>query len=167
MASVEEVRVGINHAFKDVRLEDGISLKQAEVIDEYNSTMSAKDFADLKAGEECGDWRAIPLETLEAYGFIAHLDAKGLRYYIPALMLSVLEQYDPSSMRVIGTLSALYPKKDLWDYHVQRYSLLDEAQKGAIASFLQALPDMIKLDHEDSKIVPRALRNYWGQFLPD
>jgi ribosomal protein S16 len=97
---------------------------------------------------------------------VAHLDAAGFRYYIPAYMLSIIDAYEPSSMRVIGTLGALYPKKDRWQHHMDRYSLLNEAQRGAIASFLDALPDLVDLDHDDAKIVPRALRNYWHQFLP-
>ena len=70
-------------------------------------------------------------------------------------------------MRVIGTLSGVYPKKNdhSWEYAMQRYSLLNHAQKAAIARFLVALPDLIELDFEDQKIVPRALRNYWGEYL--
>jgi hypothetical protein len=96
---------------------------------------------------------------------IAHLDALGFRYYIPALMLSVLERYDSSSMRVIGTISGLYPKKDEWAYHMHRYSLLSPDQKTAIARFVAALPQLVDLGFEDQKIVPRALRNYWGVYL--
>jgi hypothetical protein len=40
-----------------------------------------------------------------------------------------------------------------------------DAQKRAIARFLLALPRLVKLGHEDEKIVPRALRNYWSQYL--
>jgi hypothetical protein len=69
-------------------------------------------------------------------------------------------------MRVIGTLSSLYPNKgDSWEYHMLRYSLLSRAQKAAIARFLVALPKLVELDFEDQKIVPRAVRNYWGEFL--
>jgi hypothetical protein len=69
-------------------------------------------------------------------------------------------------MRVIGTLGALYPKKDnSWEYHMHRYSLLNPAQKTAIALFLDALPKLVELDSEDQTIVPRALRNYWGEYL--
>src|SRR5215469_15804011 len=53
----------------------------------------------------------VPPDELER-NCIAHLDALGFRYYIPALMLSVLDHYEPLSMRVIGTLAGLYPKKD-------------------------------------------------------
>jgi len=82
-------------------------------------------------------------------------------------MLSVLDHhYDSSSMRVIGTLSELYPKKgDEWQYHMHCYSLLSPAQKAAIARFLAELPRLVELDSEDQKIAERALRNYWGQYL--
>jgi hypothetical protein len=119
----------------------------------------------LHAEKFVDDWSQVPLDELER-DCIAHLDASGFRYYIPALMLSVLSHYESSSMRVIGTLGALYPKKDnSWEYHMHRYSLLNTAQKPAIAQFLAALPKLVELDSEDQKVVPRALRNYWGQYL--
>ena len=106
----------------------------------------------------------MPLDELESE-CIAYLDALGFRYYIPALILSVLDHYE-SSMRVIGTLRGLYPKKDSgWEYHMHRYSLLNPAQKTAIARFLEALPKLVELDFEDQKTVPRALSNYWGEYL--
>jgi hypothetical protein len=48
---------------------------------------------------------------------------------------------------------------------MHRYSLLDPGQKTAIARFLAALPKLVELDAEDQKVVPRALRNYWGEYL--
>jgi hypothetical protein len=81
-------------------------------------------------------------------------------------MLSVLEHYNSSSMRVIGTLTGLYPKKDnAWEYHMQRYSLLDAMQRTAIAQFLAELPKLVELDSEGQRAVQRALRNYWGEYL--
>jgi hypothetical protein len=60
----------------------------------------------------------------------------------------------------------LYPKKDnSWEYHMYRYSLLNAAQKTAIARFLEALPTLVELGFQDQKVVPRALRNYWGEYL--
>ena len=82
-------------------------------------------------------------------------------------MLSVLNHYESSSMRVIGTLMGLYPKKDSsWEYRMHRYSLLNPAQKTAIARFLTALLKLVELDFQDQKIVPRSLRNYWSEYLP-
>jgi len=49
---------------------------------------------------------------------------------------------------------------------MHRYSLLDPAQKASIARFLADLPKLVELDFEGRKVVSRALRNYWGDYLP-
>ncbi len=155
----------IQMAFRGVTLGQGVSLRRAQVADRSRDAVSNAHSASLAPGEIVDDWSQVPLDELERDG-IAYLDAGGFRYYIPALMLSVLKHYDAASMRVIGTLNSLYPKKDQsWEYHMHRYSLLDHAQKTAIARFLVALPKLVELDFQDQKIVPRALRNYWGQYL--
>jgi multidrug efflux pump subunit AcrB len=87
----------------------------------YMLTADGLSLADLKARAEDIRQRLLRVpnashDELE-HNCIAHLDALGFRYYIPALMLSVLNRYDASSMRVIGTLGGLYPKKDsLWEH---------------------------------------------------
>jgi hypothetical protein len=155
----------IRTAFRGVKLGRGVSLIEAQatagsrdaVWDTYSASLTPLGIVD--------DWSQLPLEELER-DCVAHLDADGFRYYIPALMLSVLHDYDPASMRVIGTLSSLYPKKDdSWEYHMLRYSLLNHEQKKAIARFLAALPKLAQLDSEHQKVVPRALHNYWGEYL--
>ena len=109
----------------------------------------------------------IPKHELLEAECTAHLDAAGFRYYIPALMLTLIENYDNSSMRDISTLMSLYPKPDrMWTYHMVQYSLLNYDQKQAIAKFLIALPDLVTLDTEDKAMVELAIRNYWSEFLP-
>jgi len=151
----------IRSAFRGVTLGAGISLRRAQLVD-----APSREHADsFTQGEIIGDWSQVPLDELER-DCVAHLDALGFRYYIPALMLSVLDHHDSSSMRVIGTLTGLYPKKDnTWEYHMHRYSLLDATQKAAIARFLAELPKLVELDSESQKTVERALRNYWGEYL--
>ncbi|VAW32932.1 hypothetical protein MNBD_GAMMA01-1162, partial [hydrothermal vent metagenome] len=112
--------------------------------------------------EVTDDWRDIPDSALESDPCVAHYDAKGLRYYLPRLMLSVLDNYDNTSMRVIGTLQALYPKKD---YHIERYSELNNEQKRAIAEFIESLPKLVDLDREDQVTMERAMEKYWQDFL--
>lgn len=148
----------IRDAFRGVKLGRGVSLRQAQVIDERSGSVVASPFT--------GDWTVVPLEELER-DCVAHLDAEGFRYYIPALMLSVIDHYEPRSMRVIGTLDGLYPRKDGWPYHMFRYSQLSDPQKRAIARFLTALPKLVELNITDQKIVSRALRNYWSAYLPE
>ena len=155
----------IQMAFRGVTLGEGVSLRQAQSADRSRDDVFNAHSASLTPGEIVDDWSRVPLDELER-NCIAHLDAGGFRYYIPALILSVLKHYDSGSMRVIGTLNSLYPKRDdSWEYQMLRYSLLNHAQKTAIARFLAALPKLVELDFEDQKVVPRALRNYWGEYL--
>ena len=155
----------IRAAFRGVALGRGISLRQAQLADGFQDAIRNSHSASPAHQEITDDWSRVPLVELER-DCIAHLDALGFRYYIPALMVSVLNHYDSSSMRVIGTLTGLYPKKDNnWEYHMHRYSLLTAAQKVAIARFLAELPKLVELDSEDQKVVERALRNYWQEYL--
>jgi uncharacterized protein DUF6714 len=155
----------IRMAFRGVTLGQGISLRQAQLANGFQNAVLNAHSASPTHEEITDDWSRVPLDELES-DCIAYLDALGFRYYIPALMLSVLGHYESSSMRVIGTLAGLYPKKDTsWEYHMHRYSLLNLAQKTAIARFLVALPKLVELDFEDQRVVPRALRNYWGEYL--
>ena len=158
------VEQNIRTAFRGVTLGAGISLRRAQLID-GQSVPSREQAPSFMQKEIIDDWSRVPLDELERDS-VAHLDALGFRYYIPALMLSVLEHYDSSSMRVIGTLTGLYPKKgNTWEYHMQRYSLLDAAQKITIARFLAELPKLVELDSEGQRTVERAFRNYWGDYL--
>jgi hypothetical protein len=155
----------IQIAFRGVTLGAGMSLRQAQLADRSGDAARNPLRASFGSREVVDDWSQVTLDELEG-DCIAHLDAAGFRYFIPALMLSVLNHYDPASMRVIGTLGDLYPKKDhSWKYHMHRYSLLNHAQKTAVARFLAALPNLVDLDLADQKIVSRALRNYWGEYL--
>ena len=158
----EELKKIIETAFAGTTLGGGISLEQSKVIDNYGRDTTPEAFGHLPKKEVTGDWRKIPVSRLDEADALAHLDAEGFRYYIPALMLRLLENYDRSSMMCIGTLSSLYPKTDDDKY---LYSRLSELQNSAIALFLKRLPDLVELDAEDKTIVERALRNHWSKFL--
>lgn len=162
--SKQEIIDLISCAFDSVELEDGISLQQAAIIDNYGEGYTDKEFDDISLSEVTTNWHLVPKEDLEA-GNIPHLDAAGFRYYIPIFMISVLNDYDNTSMRVISTISGLYPKIENQSFHLEHYSLFNEAQGNAIAVFLTSIQKLIALDHEDQTIVQRALRNYWGKFL--
>jgi hypothetical protein len=154
----------IRAAFQGVTLGQGISLRQAQCADVFGQEL-LKGAPASSAPEEINDWSRVSMAELEN-DYTAHLDAGGFRCYIPALMLSVLNRYEPTSMRVIGTLSGLYPKKgNLWEYAMLRYSLLTRAQKAAIGRFLVSLPKLVALDFDDQKTLQRALRNYWSEYL--
>jgi hypothetical protein len=160
-----DVEQGIREAFRGVTLGGGTSLRQAQVIDNYGEGVTDEEFDRLPLSEITQSWELVPWDELESDN-VAHLDPEGWRYYIPAFMLSVLEKYEGASMRVIGTLSSLYPKDDVAAYYAPRYNLLTFEQKRAIARFLEALPSLVQLGYEDSKVVERALKKYWRPYLP-
>lgn len=152
-------------AFFGVVLGRGVSIRQSQVIDRYGEGVSDREFELIPLQEITDDWSRIPFAELEAI-CVPHLDAEGYRYYIPALTLSVLDKYEASSMRVIGAIGSLYPKNEMWSYHMGQYELLNQQQLKALAIYVNALPTLVPLTGEDRVMIPRAMRNYWGQFLP-
>ncbi|PYT01674.1 MAG: hypothetical protein DMF63_02175 [Acidobacteria bacterium] len=95
---------------------------------------------------------------------LAHLDPAGFRYYIPALMLRLLDNYDSGSMMSIGTIHALDGRSPS---RVRRYSELSDPQRRAIARYLKVLPTLIDLGTEDRTRLQRAFERFWSKFLVD
>ena len=164
--NTSEVESLIKRAFKGVQLGNGCSLRSAEEASHWGRTEECEDplvYPDVKIEY---DWSSLSVETLDTYPYLAHMDAEGMRYYIPAFMLSLLAEPD-TGMRFICTLSALYPRRDgSADYTISRYALLNQEQRCAIACYLDALPSLVELDVGDQKSIERALRNYWHEYLP-
>lgn len=156
------VVAAIREAFRGVVLGGGVSLKQAELIDEWNDTLTEAEFAAIPDLEETTDWTAVSPEELETDN-VAHLDAEGLRYYLPAFMLYLLDHYDGGGeMWTIGTVRALDQRRP----HPPGFlDLLDPMQRRAIARYVQALPSLVELDRDDSRILERAFRQVWARYL--
>jgi hypothetical protein len=165
--NTSEVDSLIKMAFKGVDLGNGCSLRSAEEASHWGTKGVDEDLLLYPDVEIENDWSALSVETLDRYPHLAHMDAEGFRYYIPAFLLSILAEPDSSDMRFICTLSALYPKRDgSADYTIGLYALLTQGQRRAIACYLDALPSLVKLDAGDQKSIERALRNYWHEYLP-
>jgi hypothetical protein len=152
----------IREAFRGVVLGNGISLCQAQVADRFGEGFTEEQLSVLLHPEITDDWTQVPFEDLDS-DCLAHLDAEGLRYYLAPLMLSVIDRYEPGSMRVLGTIGALDPRDA---YKGSRFARFDNVQRRAIAAFLIALPNLVDLWTEDAKVVARSLDAYWGQFAP-
>ncbi len=159
-----QIKSLIREAFNDVTLESGTSILQTQVIDEWPVGYTKEAFDALMQKDITHDWKLLTVEDLDKCE-IAHLDDKGFRYYIPALMCSVLDSYQPVAMRVIGTLRSLYLSKRREDTALARFEILDATQRQAIAQFLQCLPELVELDTEDRTIVARSIRNYWKDYM--
>lgn len=163
MLQKEEIKNVIETAFNGVTLDDGISLEQTKIIDNYGRDITDEEFSALPNKEVTNSWKEIPISQLDEAECLAHFDTKGFKYYIPALMLRLLDNYDSTSMMTIGTLSILYPKTETWNY---LYSRLTKQQSQAIALYLEALPNLVELNTEDKTVVEKALNKYWSKYLP-
>jgi hypothetical protein len=161
MSEAEEIRDEIRNAFAGVMLGDGISLEQTKIIDDYGRGCSAEEFAALPLKEVTDDWTKIPDAVLDEAECLAHLDSAGFQYYIPALMIRLLDNYDSGSMMSIGTLSGLSANSP---YYLERYSELSASQQHAIARYVKALPTLVDLDTEDRTELKRAFEIYWSKF---
>ena len=75
-----------------MRLGSGVSLRQAAAIDDYMEGYTQATFDALPEDEVTDDWALIPEDELRTDN-VPHLDADGLRYYLPALMLWLLDHY--------------------------------------------------------------------------
>lgn len=163
-----EVEAEIRACFAGVRLGRGVSLSVAELIDEWADPAIVESLIGMEPDE---DWADIPAAELERADCIAHLDAEGLRYYLPALMIWLLDHYAAAKgpdlvadMAVIGTISAL----DQRDRHPTGFlELLTPQQRRAIALYVRALPELVELDHQDAARLARAWRDIWSREIGD
>lgn len=163
-----ELEALIHEAFAGVRLGNGVSLRQAEAIDTYLDGVDPVDFRRLPLFEVTDDWTEIPEDELET-AEVAHLDAEGLRYYLPALLLWLLNTYGRDLLTWtgddarIGTLMALRPDR----YRRQMYEAFTPEQRAAVARYVEALPRLVALRPGDAMELERAFEDYWrDQLLP-
>jgi hypothetical protein len=142
----------------------GISIRQSEVMGRFGDGCTDEEFDALPSSEVTNDWTRIPLEELER-ACVAHFDAEGYRYYIPALAFSVINAYVGTSMRVIGTISSLCPREPNRFFYLDKYRLLNSQQRFALAFFVEHLPSLVNVGLEEALELSQALSEYWTEFL--
>lgn len=165
----QELQALIEESFQSVTLEDGMSILQTQIASNYGEGYTDEEFDALPQTEITSDWKAIPLEDLNKLQ-AAFLDGKGVRYYIPALMLSMLNTLDPASWISISTLCILTDTPGSRnareeDYYVERYSAITPKQLRTMALFIDHLPKLLPLDERDKAETRHAIERYWHQYL--
>ncbi|MHB8959076.1 MAG: DUF6714 family protein [Candidatus Limnocylindrales bacterium] len=169
----ERVEAGIRAAFAGVTLGGGISLRQAQAADTWRDGHTEADWRALPGGEVTDDWSLVPDDELRR-DCMAYLDEEGLRYYLPAFMLWLLDHYDDetrhsdddAAMALIGTMMAIAPGKEEREARYAAFDGWTLGQRAAIAAYVEALPRLAELQYPDATLVERAVRDYWGRFLP-
>lgn len=147
----ESLRSKIEEAFNDVTLGDGVGLRQARAMDDYENEKVQKQ-ARLK--DEKDDWRAIPLEDLEFYySSPSFFDADGMRFHLPAYMLS--DEYRDNSDTLTFHLT------NLNDYGKSQFSSLTNKQRAAVTGYLYWLAEQQDF-LEDSEEIRNSISSYWS-----
>ncbi|MEL7510065.1 MAG: DUF6714 family protein [Cyanobacteria bacterium J06554_1] len=190
LALIEEITV----AFDGVAREEGVTLHEATVIDDYGSPAER---AEARAQDTEDRWQDVPEADIRfTDAVLSFLDPKGFHYYIPAYMvwyLRNIDNKDPGywSNTFDSVVFHLTYKVDVDDYVSSKFQLFTLAQSKAVANFLlfdmereqtlekqylqaslakgglaQAEIDRILQAHEPQEIETRqALEAYWKQFV--
>jgi hypothetical protein len=150
----EAIIAEIEAAFDGVEREDGVTLHEADVIDEYGSP-EERQAARLEDAET--RWQDVPDTDIENYDWVlSFFDAKGFRYYIPAFMTWTLRHYRTTDS--LSSDTTIYTLNGLED----RFKLLTRSQRRAICRFLRYFAEEAGEFIEDQARV--ALEKGWGQY---
>lgn len=152
----------IEQAFDSVTRGSGVTLHEAERIDDYASL--AERAAARKLDRE-SHWREVPGVDIALHGTIlSSLDDAGFRYYLPAYMIWTLRNYRQSqSLASDFTIYALDVPEfaNLGPSAIARFMrLFDAPQRAAICAFLEEMA-ADNDEHVDSVVARHALETFW------
>lgn len=131
----------ITAAFACVSREDGITLHEAEAIDDRKSAEECRAARQLDIEQQ---WQNVPEQDIWACcSALSFLDAKGFRYYLPAFMLYGLKNWedDPNNIR-----------------HSCEYHLLHDYPESLRKSEPASIAGKYQFTNAQSKAIARFLR---------
>lgn len=142
----------INEAFKDVELNGGIGLSEADAIDDYKD---AKFRDECKINDEKYCWNAIPSAVLNQFNCsLNFFDAKGMKFHLPAFMIADIN--DEYKFGIVFTLT------NLSDYSKSQFVLLTTKQREAVKLFLDFF--LVNPNYEFEKPeIKTAIESYWSK----
>jgi len=120
-------------AFDGVSREGGVSMSEAEVIDDYGSD---EERTAARLSDTDTRWQDVTDEQLGSNWPLSFFDPIGFRYYIPAYMIyyirwveSYIEMGDDTPLEFNGNkylafaLSAEYRRGKIEDYYLSRFEI--------------------------------------------
>ncbi len=161
----------IEEAFKNVHLGNGIGIRQAQAIDDYQTDEAVKKSREL---DEKNNWKDISPDSLDKfYSSLSFFDAEGMRFHIPAYLIcdlkGLLKTADPvfilrHGLDVNNTDGENSGKEEnalkWWNYANERFSILNADQRNAVREYLRY---KMSLDDINKVNIERALENYWSK----
>ena len=156
----EQLIAEIETAFKDVSLEDGIGINEADNI-ETGERDSVINVARNQDRSWWNGWTDIEDKYISSYSSVMDfMDAKGIRWVLPAYMVYIVKHYKEGSFSIDSTIYIL----EEGALGTDRRDIYTEQQKKVIAKFLQF---MISVGEEcvDVASAKVALDTIWKQYL--
>ncbi|MBA2611152.1 MAG: hypothetical protein H0U95_04220 [Bacteroidetes bacterium] len=161
----EELTKAIYTAFKNVKLEDGVGLYEADCLDEYRHP-NDPIYISWKQKDERDSWETIlPLflthtvhERVSSSNYF-FMDSKGKRFHIPCYLLQDLEEKNSGNNPLITDIT--YKINGLLDYEI-----LNTSQKQVIINFFDfKLEEFMKYDNDFDFEIYNAAREWFKTYF--
>ena len=151
----------VEHAFAGVELDGGVSLDEAELIDDYALPARTERDPPPRGYGKGPPWRELTRAGLDRFpwGNFPFQDARGIRYHLPAFMVAHLRGEPPPALdSLLFTLASGHQLEAL-------SRLLTAAQRHAVARYLVFVASSAAWCAESAV---DALRKRWGEDIdPD
>jgi hypothetical protein len=165
---MSKIKNTIIQAFDNVSYPKNITLYVAQAHDNYEYDEDKK----YKKNDFVGKWQDIPISHIEdCCCALSHLEPDGVRFYLPAFMLWVLDNYESQTEDIsYATFSAFltFKNKDLENFHNEQFSLFNKEQKYACAIFLKYFIDNCNAEinyNAEVKVAEQAFKQTWCKYL--
>jgi len=147
----ENLITEITDAFKNVELDGGIGLSEADALDSYRDD---KFVAECRKKDEKYRWQLIHFNELNKYhNGLSYFDAKGMRFHLPAFMIAIIKKE--------YRFDIPYALTDISGNSNHVFALFSEKQKQAVKLFLEYLLE--NKDYEfDKPNIQTVIENYWS-----
>lgn len=151
----------ITAAFQNVERGDGVSLHEADVLDDYGSDEECAAARLLDTEER---WQEVPESKINRrYSRLSFLDAEGFRFYSPVYMLWALKHRKTRDSNVVVYAFDPMLNTDLQEHKHQKFALFTAEQNKSICGFLRFF-SMYAEEIFDREHAAQVLTGYWDQF---
>ena len=162
--TIQDVVKAIEIAFDGVSRGDGITLHEADAIDDG---LPDAERAAARLRDTDSRWQDIPAGLIgRACSSLCFVDAKAYHYYIPAFMRWSVQHYRNSdSFTVDATIYGLsYVGEGRVEVVNHALPLLTAEQRRAIALFLTYMSSAEAGQYADAPLAREALEGYWSRY---
>jgi len=156
----EQLIEDIQAAFKDVELEEGISINEADRME-----MGQRDVLINKGRNLDRMWWRAWTQVEDKYpasysSVMDYMDSQGLKWVMPVYLIYIIKHYKEGSFSVDSTIYTL----EAGGLGTDGLDLYTDEQKRVIAKFLQFMVSVGK-EWVDVESAQNALDKIWGEYL--